>query len=78
MTCQTCAHWSPRKNPAMAKLGFAPCDLRKPWTTYPPQHTCSKHKPAPEDVQDARVVWLNKSSNKAGSAGGLEYRNECL
>ncbi len=67
MTCQTCTHWSPRANPAMAKLGFAPCDLRKPWATYPPQHNCSKHKPATQAVQAARVVWLNKSSNKARS-----------
>ena len=60
MTCQTCAHWSPKANPAMAKHGFAPCALGKHWTTLPPQHTCAKHRPAPADVQAARVKWLER------------------
>ncbi len=60
MTCQTCLNWSPKQSGQMARYGFAICLKGKRWTYLPPQHTCQQHKPAAEDVVNARVVWLNK------------------
>ena len=60
-TCQTCAHWSPRRaGPA--------------WQHLAPQHACAQHKPAAESVTQARTQWLNKLDAKASKtpAGALK------
>jgi len=75
MTCATCVHWllrtSAGKQLPMAKHGFGECaPMRAPWTTYPPQHTCPKHKEAAPDVVNARAVWLGKLSASRPRNGG--------
>jgi hypothetical protein len=42
-TCQTCTQWVLENTPLP---GMAPCKLGKPWTFFPPQHTCPRHTPA--------------------------------
>lgn len=64
MTCISCQHWSPKKSGRMAAQGFALCAIGKPWTYLAPQHTCPKHKPAPQAITSARQVWLASLDRK--------------
>ena len=60
MSCATCANWLPKESGGMSKHRMALCNLGTRWTFYPPQHECSKHKPASPEIQQARVAWLRK------------------
>ena len=64
-TCQTCAHWSPRRAGDMARHGYGVCAAGPAWQHLAPQHACAKHKPAAESVTQARVAWLHKIAAKA-------------
>jgi hypothetical protein len=58
MTCATCTNWKPRESGDMAKHHLAVCALWPRWKFYPPQATCAKHEPAPQEVVDGRRKWL--------------------
>lgn len=66
-TCQTCAHWSPRRAGDMARHGYGVCATGPAWQHLAPQHACAQHKPAAESVTQARTQWLNKLDAKAST-----------
>ena len=59
-TCAACKFWLPKRSGAMARHRMAICELGKPWRFLPPQASCERFTPAPQDVQTARVKWLGK------------------
>lgn len=64
--CIACSHWSPKESPAMARLGFAPCDVRsvsgQPTFSATCPRECPKFAEAPEPVIEARRKFLGEAT----------------
>ncbi len=63
MTCRLCLHWSPRRNPEMARQSFALCNLGSDFTFFSPTHTCPRYEKASAEQRKAQMP---KRQQKAG------------
>ena len=66
-TCQTCAHWAPKKAGHLARHGFGCCAHLPLYTTTAPGHSCKQHRAADAATTAARALWLNKLDAKASA-----------
>ncbi len=55
MSCKTCLHWSPRRNPEMARQSFALCNLGSDFTFFSPTHTCPRYEKASAEQRKAQM-----------------------
>ena len=69
MQCVTCANWTPKANPEMARVGFAACSKSQPWHFYPPTKTCAKYTAAPAETAAKRVAWLGRLNQRSEENG---------
>lgn len=56
MTCKTCQNWRLKGAPLL-RHGYGQCMDRTGANTTP-EHSCGRHKQAPEATVKARAVWL--------------------
>ena len=59
MTCRTCANWTMKSYPLMARQGFGNCNLQTSKAVfYPPHHNCDAHKAVTQAQQVKRDAWM--------------------
>lgn len=64
-SCLTCERWKPKSSPAMARVGFARCELRPAWEFLPPKQVCDRHKPLTGEALAQRMQLDDPAGGEA-------------